>query len=1572
MLTRIWTTTIILSAAASLVTWACVAAHARGIRPLRAIARFAQKLSLAGVIVFGLMAAPLYRAGSTKVGGGTNNVPQMVPGLGEGVSLTGFTGSAGLIGVGNLVNPLNSVQGPITSTNTTRTLEAVDFERGFVKTRVGTSEEFDFVPIPSATIVSDWCSFGSETDWIYAVFTNWAFRVATNYVSRLRIYSFGKIEPQIREVNGAIATNNWFAPFVTSLGIVPQANWSRLNESDRPSQVWYAITPEGSLLITWHNALLDRDTNKPISFGMEFKTDGQFIYRYDLSRLNVDAVTNILAGASFGGNEWTTNALPTNVTSMAFYPLLDSDAYNQDPDNDGLLTIDELFFYNTDPHNADTDYDGLNDGEELLVYVTDPLDPHSVSADYLDGVAVKLGDLDPFSFPEGSTNTVLEHIFYSGTTNGVIVYPQSSIDTAVLEISVSGTGTGRLVVGDAVVPLVAPPQMRSGVITNTLLLEVGRGVRKEVWFTKPDGLDVELRSDDLLIGRMPTFYWPHGWLAFPHTEATVPCIHDFYSKGRVVSLVHGEEFPGLAATWSSEAQGVAITNVPPVSAEIHGSFPKSQERSISYTISHPDYICGVTNFAQTLRFCPQFANEPEPDLGEGGSAGDDGSPEYWSCDCSLSGACNCCSGEWCHCYCWDCPCNANQSPTLGGDDDEAEESFTNIVGGTMTPLAHVLYLYRANTNLEHLVVPSGSRSRCCPCPDHWQTNYVAKAFCSRRLAVNYAADGEEFRLSHDPCDVTISGVSPSRSFADSSVLFVTNGATYAKHDCTVLGVAFESEGGRPDISEYNRRSPSFGYPAAVCTNLGTAASIAFVSDVLLGEGFVRVSMEDVSGDIALWLPEWWDSHGTWHPAEPLLQSGGARARHLTLRRWRSLIGRYCDSRRLHVRIVSPRPSRCKVRFEFASSNGAACVYDHAEQRISTVKPPLLADYDWNFSANVNDALEQGNGRILYFWTNHDTWRGDDAFSQYSEGMHLHPTTLPDNGDDLVVNGRNDLVNLCPLAVDLSRFVSEWGTSEVRYVFYTGSPGNIRFVPVRTEWGKLDGIVKEEQKTVFDDDLHSSALTATSREGYQEVGYELPPELLALGSSGAGVIAAEFATEGWHTLRIAIKDAENGFVLFDSPVSVRALDVHRMYRWLNLDYVCNATTDPKYSDRLAVDWPDTEHADANVVFVHGYNMHPSEAWDWSQAMFKRLRWSGMDAGFTAVLWRGNESQAWVPKVPFVTEDNGYATRNYHQNVLNAFRTASAFASRVNSLPGARKYMIAHSLGNMLVSAARQDHGLQYDKYFMLNAAVPVEAYDPVDGVTSDSYHDMTPAEWRPYEDRVRSTHWYELFLSSPNDERSKLTWKGRFKDVDNTINFYSSKDEVVANGNDDVDELLSRKFAWYNQEQAKGSILVSFNPQAGWEFGNHYIKEVQEEGLNGETYYTYPKYTPEEASVIADTNLMARPFFKDFRDEQIYGEVGSAFLQANDMVRWYALSHGIPAESFAAGANPVPKWGTGGRNIDMAKECKPKRLMGDIDDGENDEQEESNWIHSYFIRISLFGTQGLFERMVEAINSTFEE
>ena len=45
--------------------------------------------------------------------------------------------------------------------------------------------------------------------------------------------------------------------------------------------------------------------------------------------------------------------------------------------------------------------------------------------------------------------------------------------------------------------------------------------------------------------------------------------------------------------------------------------------------------------------------------------------------------------------------------------------------------------------------------------------------------------------------------------------------------------------------------------------------------------------------------------------------------------------------------------------------------------------------------------------------------------------------------------------------------------------------------------------------------------------------------------------------------------------------------------------------------------------------------------------------------------------------------------------------------------------------MLVSAAIQDYGMEYEKYFMLNAAVAMEAFAPTNGITQVSHDNMTP-------------------------------------------------------------------------------------------------------------------------------------------------------------------------------------------------------------------------------------------------------
>ena len=104
-------------------------------------------------------------------------------------------------------------------------------------------------------------------------------------------------------------------------------------------------------------------------------------------------------------------------------------------------------------------------------------------------------------------------------------------------------------------------------------------------------------------------------------------------------------------------------------------------------------------------------------------------------------------------------------------------------------------------------------------------------------------------------------------------------------------------------------------------------------------------------------------------------------------------------------------------------------------------------------------------------------------------------------------------------------------------------------------------------------------------------------------------------------------------------------------------------------------------DTAVFFVHGYNVDRSAAEVWFQEIFKRLWQSGMNA-----------------QLP-----------NYYVNVENAFASAGPFAEALRKTTG-RKVVMAHSLGNMVVSSAIQDHGAPVDVYFMLNSAVPAEAYD----------------------------------------------------------------------------------------------------------------------------------------------------------------------------------------------------------------------------------------------------------------------
>ena len=1488
MLMKIWTGSLLFLAWLSFCAWLVLVCREKNVHPLRDFAAFFKKQTTVGRILFGTFFLIMWVYASVKPGdgggngggdgggdGGTNNVPQMVgpPGGSSQMSLPGGTlqQQAGLIGQHAGLQPVQPLNGgttlnlsglnPITSTNTLRTITSEDFERGFVQTRVGTDEQFDFSPITNATIVSDWRAFGAATDWIYVAFTNWAFQVATNDVERLRVYAFGKIEPLIRAADNSIATNYWFAPFMASLGVVPQANWNRLSESDRPSQVWYAITPENSLVITWQNALLDRDTDRPLSFQVEFKTNGQFTYRYDLSRLNADAVTNIFSGASFGGNGWTTNSIPTNITSMVFYPLTEDDAYNQDPDNDGLLTIDELFFYDTDPRNPDTDYDGLTDYEELFIYNTNPLNPHSVSDTYCDGIAVKIGDVNPFSYPEGSTNTVLEHVFYSGTTNGVFAYPQSSDSMAVLEVSVSGSGTGDLIVGSQVVPLVAPPQMRSAPPNPMppLLVQLVKGETYPVYVRGDELLEVSLNSADFAFGVLPT-YNTFGHINFPNTVATTPCIHDFNARRKGVYLPMSRDAHLLTCTWHGSSN-VEVSNSPPRAATITGNFSARSTSGITYTLSHPQYLFGQTSYNQTVRFCPQPPDpdpeDPDPPWYSDGDGDDsdenDEHDEHWCC---YWGTCD----GWCGCG---CDCGSGTGDPLPGEDDLDDEcpehsmayedcaylhedDYTNAVQ-SVQHLGGVLYIREPPFYEQiHLDVPTEHRN-CCPCPDHW-TNYVGVAYKSYRLRL-IDSNGMDFSRTETSCDVNLAGVYPSSAVGDATLAFSRNGEIYQQHNKTVLGVAIK--GYQSNLADYNALNSTFGYPMTVCTNVWDAPSLSLVTNVKLPNGHVHLELLNATGQFTVWYYHY--NSGTYRK---LLDSTSTFVKDLSLPYWRKQVARSSSgsSPEVPIYITSSSPGSVRLLLRYWTVIEGKFVQDEAYQKITSINPALLPDM--NYDGNIDDAdiaLFLAGGKFR-FWQNEDTIKG--SYSGQIGGSD------PNVGDS-IVNGAYDLVNFFPMAVNFAPLINAWGNQVTYHIepeWETADSFNFCWANI----GK-QGYRRMQSETVTD--IGGIALENASVTNLPSAGYTIPYSVMNTVSGGSGMIVSE-AKASYVSMKFTVKHGDDVVFAYLAPLSISR--VKDMYRWLNIR---NAAGDSggEYSNTYTP-WnrPDSECDDRHFVFVHGYNVNASQARQWANNVFKRLWWSGSRSRFTAVDWYGDDSQL-----------ANYVSPNYYINVEHALVTAPVLSSQCAGLQGDKTF-IAHSLGNMVVSSAAKEHGLSYAKYYMVDAAVAMECYAQ-NVMTSN----MVEHGWTDVPGRLWSANWYQLF--SPPDDRRDLRWRMRFQNLSNAVNCYSPTEDVLENATPN-----GWGGVWSMQELFKGTATLHVTPgncEGGWGYNDEYTNWL---GLLPDSVKT---------NTYTDAQLMQTPIFRTFDYASLHTtNVVSLTLTQKAKV----LGDGIPAVSFASGANQLPE------------------------------------------------------------------
>ena len=305
--------------------------HRQGIRPLAALMAWFRRQPALGRFLLPVLAATAVVFGGSK--SPTNDVPRRVaPAAGAQARATGFTPE--------------------------------QLAAGFVLARVGTNEVFDFAAPAGAGIVQPWRLRGAADDQCALPLPD-----LPNHV-----FADGRLQDAVRRPRLV------FRPFNAPLGIVPEANWRLLAAGGAPSQVWYGATPSNSLLVTWQNALLLRGTNAPVCAQAEFFRNGDFVYRYDLSRaaaaLADGGGTNVVVGAwrDGRGEAFPVASLedPAALTSLRWCALDPADATDPDRDGDGLSTYDEIFRHRTDPGLADTDGDGLPDGDEIAAGI-DPL-----------------------------------------------------------------------------------------------------------------------------------------------------------------------------------------------------------------------------------------------------------------------------------------------------------------------------------------------------------------------------------------------------------------------------------------------------------------------------------------------------------------------------------------------------------------------------------------------------------------------------------------------------------------------------------------------------------------------------------------------------------------------------------------------------------------------------------------------------------------------------------------------------------------------------------------------------------------------------------------------------------------------------------------------------------------------------------------------------------------------------------------------------------------------------------------------------------------------------------------------
>ena len=348
------------------------------------------------------------------------------------------------------------------------------------------------------------------------------------------------------------------------------------------------------------------------------------------------------------------------------------------------------------------------------------------------------------------------------------------------------------------------------------------------------------------------------------------------------------------------------------------------------------------------------------------------------------------------------------------------------------------------------------------------------------------------------------------------------------------------------------------------------------------------------------------------------------------------------------------------------------------------------------------------------------------------------------------------------------------------------------------------------------------------------------------------------------------------------------------------------------------------------------------------MFKRMYWSGSKAKFVGVTWRGNQGQltSILPKI-------GGATPDYWINVKNAVLTSQHLKNQLAAVSG-NKYVAAHSLGNAVVSSAMVDYGLSAGRYFMIDAAVPREAYAPAT-VASDQSK-MSEPSWRSIDSSLWSPYFYNLF--GTGDARRNLTWTGRFQGISNVYQFYSTGEEVLETNPDGAkpsvtDDVFKGHQAWIAQEMNKGTATkVTIKLLSG-------TFQIGPWGQNARAGWD----TSGDPQPTTDQEKVEHPYsekFSSLNGVTMHQENAAGAAPAADYgFLSRLLGEEVPALSWPAGSTPVATFADKTDLMSLKKNGWPTERNAPGSTG--------RWFHSDLKNVSYLHTYRLFETMVKHDN-----